>query len=144
MDKPGVLFVCIHNSARSQMAEAFLRRMAGDRFDVSSAGMEPTAINPLAIEVMKEEGLDISGNQTKSVFSLYQEAKLYRYVITVCDESSSERCPVFPGITHRLHWGFADPASFTGSYQDRLAATRKVRDEIKQTIQDWLRGLDQD
>ncbi|MBF0498188.1 MAG: arsenate reductase ArsC [Deltaproteobacteria bacterium] len=144
MDKPGVLFVCIHNSARSQMAEAFLRQMAGDRFDVSSAGMEPTTINPLAVEVMKEEGLDISDNQAKSVFSLYQEAKLYRYVITVCDESNSQRCPVFPGITNRLHWNFADPASFTGTHEERLAETRKVRDEIKKAIQDWLRGLEND
>ncbi|MBF0508984.1 MAG: arsenate reductase ArsC [Deltaproteobacteria bacterium] len=138
--KSAVLFVCVHNSARSQMAEAFLRHMAGDRFEATSAGFEPTVINPLVLEVMGEEGFDLSGHQTKSVFDLYKQGKLYRYIITVCDESTGQRCPVFPGIAKRLHWSFDDPASFTGSHEEKLALTRKVRDEIMATIQDWLSG----
>ncbi|MBF0495570.1 MAG: arsenate reductase ArsC [Deltaproteobacteria bacterium] len=139
--KPGVLFVCVHNSARSQMAEAFLRQLAGDRFEVASAGMEPTGLNPLAIEVMKEVGLDISGNTAKSVFNLFNEGKSFQYVITVCDESSSQGCPYVPGITTRLHWSFVDPAAITGTPEEKLAATRKVRDDIRRTIQNWLSQL---
>src|SRR3990167_1894983 len=97
MDKKRVLFICVHNSARSQMAEAFLNQMAGDRFEVESAGLEPGKLNPLAIEVMKEAGIDISQNKTKSVFDFYGAGKKYDYVITVCDESQSGQCPVFPG-----------------------------------------------
>ncbi|MBF0476489.1 MAG: arsenate reductase ArsC [Deltaproteobacteria bacterium] len=122
------------------MAEAFLHHLAGDRFEASSAGFEPTCINPLVIEVMREEGFDLSDHQTKSVFELYKQGKLYRYIITVCDESTGQRCPVFPGIAKRLHWSFDDPASFTGSHEEKLALTRKVRDEIMATIQDWLSG----
>ncbi|MBF0551440.1 MAG: arsenate reductase ArsC [Deltaproteobacteria bacterium] len=120
------------------MAEAFLRHMAGDRFEVSSAGFEPTSINPLVLEVMREVGLDLSGHQTKSVFDLYKQGKLYRYIITVCDESTGQRCPIFPGIAKRLHWSFDDPASFIGSHEEKLALTRRVRDKIMATIQDWL------
>jgi arsenate reductase len=138
MDKTKVLFVCVHNSARSQMAEAFLKQMAPDRFDVESAGLEPGKLNPLAIEVMKEAGIDISQNKTKSVFDFYKQGKQYDYVITVCDESQSGACPVFPGKGERLHWGFADPAAFEGAYDEKLAKTRVVRDQIKQKIKDWL------
>ncbi len=109
MEKQRVLFVCIHNSARSQMAEAFLKQLAGDKFDVESAGLEPGKLNPAVVEVMKEIGIDISRNTTKSVFDLLKQAKLYSYVITVCDESQSERCPIFPGVRQRLHWSFTDP-----------------------------------
>jgi len=132
MEKTRVLFVCVHNSARSQMAEALLNRLAGDRFHAESAGIEPGVLNPLAVEVMKEEGIDISGNKTKSVFDKYRKGELYSYVVTVCDEASAETCPIFPGLrTHTLHWSFEDPASFTGSPEERLEKTRRVRDAIK-------------
>ncbi len=140
MRKKRVLFVCVHNSARSQMAEAYLKALAGDRFDAESAGFEPTTINPLAIAVMKEDGIDISGNTTQSVFDLFKEGRLYNYVITVCDESVAQQCPVFPGITSRLHWSFTDPAAFTGSQQEKLDKARALRDEIKQTVREWIQA----
>lgn len=136
-EKTKVLFVCLHNSARSQMAEAFLNHMAGDRFEAESAGLEPGPLNPLAIEVMGEVGIDISMNQAKSVFALYKADKLYRYVISVCDEAA-QRCPIFPGFATNLHWSFEDPASFTGSDEERLHKTRRVRDEIKKRIEDFV------
>lgn len=135
MEKTRVLFVCVHNSARSQMAEAFLNALAGDRFEAESAGMEPGVLNPLAVELMKEEGIDISGNETKSVFDKYKKGELYSYVVTVCDQANAETCPLFPGLrTHTLHWSFEDPASFTGSPEERLEKTRRVRDEIRARI----------
>ncbi len=133
-----VLFVCIHNSARSQMAEALLKKMAGDRFEVESAGLEPGRLNPLAVEVMKEIGIDISGNKAKSAFDLFKEGKLYTHVITVCDETSAEQCPFFPGITTRLHWSFADPSGFTGTQEEKLEKTRQVREAIREKIEAWL------
>ena len=134
-----VLFVCVHNSARSQMAEAFVRSMAGDRFDVESAGLEPGSLHPLAVEAMKEIGIDISKNTTKSVFDSFKEGRLFDYVITVCDESSGEMCPVFPGITQRLHWNFDDTSTFRGSWGERVAETSQVRERIKGAIEAWLR-----
>ncbi len=129
-----VLFVCVHNSARSQMAEAFLNHLAGDRFQAASAGLERGELNPLAVEAMREIGIDISTNQTKSVFAVYKQGVLFNYVFTVCDEASAERCPVFPGATKRLHWGFADPSALTGSQEEKLEAVRRIRDEIRQAV----------
>ena len=140
MNKKRVLFVCVHNSARSQMAEAFLKQMVGDRFEVESAGLEPGMLNPVVVEVMKEVGIDISQNLTKSVFEFYKQGKQYDYVITVCDESQSGACPVFPGKGERLHWGFDDPSSFQGSPEERLAKTRVVRDKIRKKIEEWLQN----
>lgn len=137
MNKKKVLFVCVHNSARSQMAEAFLKQMAEDRFEVESAGLEPGKLNPLAIEAMKEVGIDISQNKTKSVFDFYKQGKRYDYVITVCDESQAGKCPVFPGAAERMHWGFDDPAGFQGTWEEKLEKTRQVRDKIKQKIEDF-------
>ena len=142
MNKKTVLFVCMHNSARSQMAEAFLNNLAGDRFEGLSAGFEPGTLNPLAIEVMKEAGIGISQNQTKSVFDLYKKGERFSYVITVCDEASEQRCPVFPTFpTRRVHWSLADPSTFTGTLEERLARTRQVRDEIKSKIEEWLKEI---
>lgn len=138
MRKKKVLFVCVHNSARSQMAEAYLKELAGDRFEAESAGFEPTTINPLAIAVMKEDGIDIADNQTQSVFDLFKAGRLYNYVITVCDESVAQQCPVFPGISSRLHWSFADPAAFTGTEAEKTDKARALRDAIKQTVREWL------
>lgn len=138
MPKKKVLFICVHNSARSQMAEAFLKQLAGDKFEVESAGLEPRKLNPVVIEVMKEVGIDISQNKTKSVFDFYKQGKQYDYVVTVCDESQSGACPMFPGKGKRLHWRFTDPSQFQGSWEDKLKQTRMVRDQIEAKIKDWI------
>ncbi|KJJ84578.1 arsenate reductase [Candidatus Omnitrophus magneticus] len=139
MDKIKVLFVCIHNSARSQMAEAFLKKYGGDRFCAESAGLEPGKLNPIVVEVMKESGIDISQNKTKSVFDFFKQGNLYNYVITVCNEAESEKCPIFPGIAKKLHWGFVDPSSFSGSMEEKLSKTREVRNQIDRKVKDWIK-----
>jgi arsenate reductase len=121
------------------MAEAFLNDLGKDKFVAESAGLEPGVLNPLVVEVMKEAGYDISGNKTKSVFDFYKQGKTYDFVITVCDESSGERCPLFPGGATRLHWGFDDPSSFNGDEKEKLAKTRIVRDKIKEKIISFIK-----
>ncbi len=141
VDKIRVLFVCIHNSGRSQMAEALLRAAAGERFEVESAGFEPGKLNRLVVASLKEIGIDISLAKTKSVFDLYKQGRLYQYVVTVCDESSSERCPIFPGVIgERMHWSFKDPSSFLGTPEEKLAQTRIVRDEIKYAVAEFVKA----
>ncbi len=135
--KRSVLFVCVHNSARSQMAEAFLNEVCRDEFFAESAGLEPGTLNPLVVKVMQEVGVDISRKATKSALELFKAGRHYSYVITVCDEASAERCPIFPGGAPRLHWSFADPSGFEGSYEERLARTRLVRDQIRARIEAW-------
>ena len=137
MKKKNVLFVCIHNSARSQMAEAFLNQICGAEFEAHSAGIEPGKLNPVVVEAMREVGIDISGNQTKAVFDFIKSGKMFAYVITVCDEASAERCPIFPGVTKRLHWSFPDPSAFQGAPEEKLAKTREVRDAIREKIRQW-------
>ena len=129
-----ILFVCIHNSARSQMAEAFLTKYGGDFFEAESAGLEPGKLNPNVVQVMGEIGIDISKNGTQSVFDLFKKGKLYNAVITVCDGASAESCPIFPGLVRRLGWSFTDPSSFTGTKEEILEQTRKVRDQIKDAV----------
>ena len=102
MDKLKVLFVCVHNSARSQMAETFLNHLAGDKFKAESAGFEPTKINPIVVEVMKEIGFDITNNQTKSVFDFFKQGRQFDYVIAVCDAANGERCPIFPRVDKKI------------------------------------------
>lgn len=143
MLKKRVLFVCIHNSARSQMAEKFLNELGGDRFEAESAGIEPGMLNPVVVKAMDEIGYDISMNATKSVFDLVKQGNSYDFVVTVCDPEAAERCPLFPGNVKRLHWGFRDPSSFKGSDDEKLEFTRKVRDEIKEQIISFLNNLDQ-
>ena len=138
MEKTRVLFVCIHNSARSQMAEELLRKLAGDKFEVESAGLEPGKLNPTVVEALKEEGINITGKQTKAVFDLYKQGKRYSYVVTVCDEASAEKCPIFPGITQRIHWGFTDPSKFQGTDKEKLAKVREVKEEIKGALKKWI------
>jgi arsenate reductase len=141
MAKQKVLFVCVHNSARSQMAEAWLNHLCGDLFEAESAGLEPGTLNPLAIEVMKEVGIDISQKETRSVFDLVKEGRLFSYVVTVCDEASGERCPVFPGITSRFTWSFPDPAAVTGTTEEKLEKIRKIRDDIRSAVEEWCKGM---
>ncbi|MEJ5247752.1 arsenate reductase ArsC [Caldilinea sp.] len=132
-----VLFVCVHNSARSQMAEAFLNALYGDRFEAMSAGLEPGVLNPYVVRAMQEVGIDISNAKTKSVFELYKAGYIYSYVITVCDPEAAERCPIFPGVTKRLHWSFPDPSQAKGSDEEKMAMVRSVRDAIRQQIEAW-------
>jgi arsenate reductase len=132
-----VLFLCTGNSARSQMAEAFLRHFAGDYFEVHSAGLEPKELNPLTIQVMEEIGFDLSGQSSKSV-SLYLGKVHFQYLITVCDKAE-KNCPTtWPGVNYRLHWSFEDPAEFEGSEEQKLAKFREVRDQIQRKILFWL------
>jgi len=137
MKKKSVLFICVHNSARSQMAEALLNQICGEFFEAHSAGLEAGKLNPIAVEAMQEIGIDISGNQTKAAFDVFKSGKSFAYVITVCDETSAERCPIFPGVTTRLHWSFEDPSSFLGTHAEKLAKTRQVREAIRQKIGQW-------
>ena len=136
--KTKVLFVCLHNSGRSQMAEAYLRRLGVDQFEVESAGFEPRTINPLVVEAMLEEDFDLSRVEADSVFDFYKDGRLFDYVIAVCDEGNSQRCPVFPGVTTRLNWSFPDPADLQGSEKERLQQVRRIRDSIRERIKDWL------
>lgn len=136
MNKPGVLFLCTGNSARSQMAEGYLRHLAGDRFEVESAGIDPKGVNPLAIAAMREVGIDISGHRSKTAGSLLKRS--FRYVVTVCD-NANERCPIFPGAVKRLHWPLEDPAAATGSEEERLAVFRRVRNEIAGRMEAFVR-----
>ncbi|MDP8219992.1 MAG: arsenate reductase ArsC [Candidatus Stygibacter frigidus] len=138
--KKKVLFVCIHNSARSQMAEAFCNSLGGDRFIAESAGLEPNKLNPNVVKVMQEIGIDISGNECNSVFKYFREGRSYSSLITLCDKTSAERCPIFSGlvIDDMIHWSFKDPSSFKGTESEILQQTRRVRDEIRQQIMEFL------
>jgi arsenate reductase len=132
-----VLFICVHNSGRSQMAAAYLRHFAGAAAEVTSAGLEPAAaVNPLVVEAMHEEGFDLSRQVPQSVFELFTQGRLFDLVITVCDGAAERRCPVYPGITQRLHWPFPDPARVSGSRAQQLSQVRAIRDQIKHRILD--------
>ncbi len=138
MTQSRVLFLCTGNSARSQMAEAFLRRHAGDRFEVYSAGLEPKGIHPLTRQVMAEKGCDLAGHYSKDVFEFLGKLH-FGYIITVCS-NAEQRCPIFPGIAQRLYWPFDDPAACTGTDEEKLAEFRRVRDQIEARILAWLNG----
>jgi arsenate reductase len=140
MEKPRVLILCTKNSARSQMAEAFLRKYAGDRFEVYSAGFDPTEIHPLTRKVMAEAGLDLSDQQAKSVKE-YLGKVIFTYLITVCEKAEKD-CPIaFPGVLLRMYWPFQDPVAFPGSEEEKLANFRDVRDQINRRIRQWLAEL---
>jgi arsenate reductase len=137
-ERQRVLILCTGNSARSQMAEGLLRVMAGERFEVESAGVSPSRVRPEAIAVMHELGIDLSSHRSKSVDEFIDQH--FDYVITVCD-NAREQCPVFPATTKRIHWGFDDPAAAPGDEAARLIVFHRVRDEISRRLQDWLTGL---
>lgn len=134
MEKIKILFLCIHNSARSQMAEAYLKKFGAEKFFAESAGLEAGTLNPLAVEVMMEEGIDISKNTTNYVFDFFKEGRLYDYVVTVCDEGSAAKCPIFPSAHKIINWSFDDPSQFAGTHEEKLAATRKVRNKIHDAV----------
>ena len=138
---PRVLFVCTHNSARSQMAEAYLGKFGGSAFEVESAGLEPGKLNPYVVRALLEEGIDISGHKTNDVFELFKQGRLYNYVITVCSQEAAERCPIFPGRSTRLHWSFPDPSTFRGSDQEIMSQVREVRDAIREKIREFVEEL---
>lgn len=135
--KKRVLFICIHNSARSQMAEAWLNQICGEHFEAQSAGLEPGTLNPVVVEAMSEVGIDISRKGTQAVFDVWKSGQLFAYVFTVCDETSAEKCPIFPGPATRLHWGFSDPSALAGTPAEKLEGVRKIRDEIRARIEAW-------
>jgi arsenate reductase len=141
MIKQKVLFVCIHNSARSQMAEAWFNHFCGEQFEAESAGLSPGTLNPLVVKVMQEVGIDISHKKTQAVSDVIKSGQLFTYAVTVCDESSAEQCPVFPGATKRLHWNFPDPSALIGTEEEKLATTREIRDLIKAKIESWCQTL---
>jgi len=137
MSKIKVLFLCTGNSARSQMAEAFLRKYGGDQFEAYSAGLEPKGIHPYTERVMEEVGVSLSGQYSKHVME-YMGKIHFAYVVTLCDEAEN-KCPtVFPGVAQRLHWSFEDPSAFVGSDDEKLAKFRQIRDQIDQRIKSWL------
>jgi arsenate reductase len=119
------------------MAEAWLNHIRGDLFLAQSAGLEPGTLNPLVVEAMQEVNIDISRNKTQSVFEVFKSGQLFTYVITVCDESSAEKCPIFPGPAMRMHWSFRDPSAFTGTREEKLRKVREIRDEIRRKIEEW-------
>jgi len=136
--KAKVLFVCTHNSARSQMAEGFLRYLGGSAFEAHSAGTEPGELHPLAVAVMAKEGIDISGQRAKSVDDFVQQR--FDYVITVCDDAN-EACPFFPNAASRLHWSIPNPSAAEGTHEERLAVFREVRDGIRARVRELLATL---
>jgi arsenate reductase len=138
-----VLFVCIHNAARSRMAEALLRSLEGPRFEVTSAGYEPDEVNPLVVDALHLAGLSVANpGPQPSVFDLFKAGKMFAYVIGVCDEEHEQKCPLFPGVTKRLSWSLPDPSTFTGSHRERLARVVEVREAIRERIEAWVRTLD--
>ena len=137
MSKQRILFLCTGNSARSQMAEAFLRKYAGEHFEAHSAGLEPTGLNPLTVKVMNEAGIDVSNQESKGV-DVYLGKTLFQYLITVCDDAD-KNCPtIWPGVNTRMHWSFQDPARFEGSEEEKLVRFRETRDLIEKKIKAWL------
>ena len=136
-----VLFVCVHNSARSQMSEEYLRRIGGERFEVESAGLEPTSLNPLVIAAMAEEDFDLSTKKTQAVWNLFREGKFYNYVITVCDRTHEKECPIFPKPFVQLKWSFPDPGSFSGTDNEKMEQTRALRDAIRNRIEQLVKEI---
>lgn len=138
MGKTRVLAICVHNGARSQMVEEYLRVFGGDLFEVESAGLEPGEINPVVAELLKEEGIDISAKKTRSVFDLHKSGAKFDYVIAVCSPEAYERCPIFPAEKGRLHWPFPDPSAVTGSFDEKLAKVRPIREDVKAAVRAFV------
>jgi len=137
--KKKVLFICVHNSARSQMAEEYLRLLGGEQYEVESAGYEPTEINPLVVKAMGEEGIDLSHKKTQDIYDLVKQSKFFGYVITVCERAKEMECPIFPGIHTRLYWDMENPEHYTGTEEEKLEKVRALRDRIKALVVDFIR-----
>lgn len=139
MKKNAILFICVHNSARSQMAAALTNKMCSDFFEAESAGLEPGQLNSVVVKVLMEIGIDISKNKTQRVFDVWKSGKMFQYVVTVCSEAEAEGCPIFAGVTTRLHWPFPDPSKFTGTETEKIEQTRRVMDQIHAKIDSFCR-----
>ena len=137
-NKIKVLFICVHNSGRSQIAEEYLKMIGGDRFEVESAGYKPTSLNPLVLKVMEEGGFDLSKKKTQSAWDLFKEGKHFKYVITVCDRAHEEECPLFCKPFVQLNWPYPDPETFTGTEEEKLNQARVLRDSIKARIEQFV------
>ena len=139
-----VLFICGHNSGRSQMAQALLTQMGGSGFTVKSAGLHPAeTVNPLVVTVMQELGIDMSQHKPKSAFDLFKSGELFTHVITVCDKETDDNCPIYPGIQKRENWPFPDPEKLTGTHEEKLAQLRKIRDAIEKRIVEYFNLIHQ-
>lgn len=141
MEKTRVMFICIHNSDRSQMGEAFLKHLAKDRFEVASAGIEAGTLNPLVVSAMADVGVSMDGHFAKKAIDFVNRGEHFDYVITVCDESNAERCPMFPGKHVRMHWGFPDPSAIVGTDAEKLAGIRPIRDAIKAKVEEFIASV---
>ncbi|TVQ40066.1 MAG: arsenate reductase ArsC [Spirochaetaceae bacterium] len=139
--KPRVLAICIHNSARSQMTEEYIRQAGAGQIEVESAGIEPGALNPVVVELLKEDGINIEGKSTRSVFDIHKQGKRFDYVIAVCDKEAAERCPVFPAEKQRLHWPFPDPSQAQGTMEQKIAYVRPIRDQIREKTREFVAGI---
>ena len=133
-----ILFVCIHNSARSQMAETFFNQYAQNGDSAKSAGIEPGSLNPYVVRAMSEKGFDISSNEVKGAFELYKQGHLYSHVITVCDAEAAQKCPIFPGVRKVIMWSFPDPSTFVGSDEEIMEQVRVVRDTIEEKVKAFI------
>jgi len=133
-----VLFVCTHNSARSQLAEEYLRKIGGERFQVESAGLEPGTLNPYVVTLLAEDGIEISAKKTNDVFDFFKQGRQYDYVITVCGKDTDARCPIFPGKVVRRNWPFDDPSTFTGTPEQIMGRVREVRDQVLARINEFV------
>lgn len=140
-EKLRVLAICIHNSARSQMTEEYLRQLGSEVLEVESAGIEPGTLNPTVIELLKEDGIDITGKETRSVHDLHESGASFDYVIAVCDPEAAERCPVFPAEKKRLHWPFPDPSKAEGTMEEKKNAVRPIRDQIKAQARQFIDSI---
>ncbi|MGD9808665.1 MAG: arsenate reductase ArsC [Deferribacterales bacterium] len=138
METKKVLFVCEHNSGRSQMAQAFMNHLSGGRYTAESAGLEQQPLNPFVVKAMAEVGIDISNNTTDLVIDYFREGRMYYYVFKVCDQTSAERCPIFPDILDTVQWDVKDPAKLKGTDAVILAGVREIRDTIKSRVEEWL------
>jgi arsenate reductase (thioredoxin) len=139
-----VLCLCVHNSARSQIAEAYFNKLGAELFRVESAGLEPGTLNPYVVRALQEEGIDISGKKTQDVFALYKAGRTYQYVITVCSKEAADRCPIFPGKSRTLHWPFPDPSTFKGNDEAVMAQVREVRDAIREKVREFVSEMRRD
>lgn len=137
-NKTKVLFICVHNSGRSQIAEEYLKRIAGDHFEVESAGLNPTELHPLVRKVLEEDGFELNDKKTQAAWDLFREGKLYKYVITVCDKAHEKDCPIFPRPFNQLNWPFPDPESFTGTEEEKIVQFRSLRDSIKMRVEEFV------
>jgi len=143
--KRKVLFVCVHNSGRSQMAQAWMNRICPEMFEAQSAGITPhREMNPLVIRAMLEMGIDLSGASPRSVYDVYKSGEVFSYIITVCDQSSAEKCPVFLGLVKQIHWSFPDCSGLVGTEEEKLSAIRKIRDDIRDRITAWCEEMSAD